>query len=87
MLLLVQPLPGPVRSRLLRDKTFVAKFGVEPQFWFPLGADQVETKTLHQALRAAASARKSAKLRLNGGRHVQANGWVTRGRSCHTSIL
>ena len=63
--LIVNPLPPPARGRLLLDKEFYSQFGIAPKSWFPLGKEaEVEVKSLHNALRAAVSKRKSATVEL-----------------------
>lgn len=55
-------LPPKVRQSLLADQAFSEKFGIRPRFSFLLGERQIDTGSLHQALRAAVAGHKSALL-------------------------
>ncbi len=67
--LLINPLPGAVRTCLLMDQAFCRDLGIKPKFWFPLAKDiSVETRSLNNALRAATSGRNSARISLGGGK-------------------
>jgi hypothetical protein len=70
--LIVNPLPPPARGRLLLDKEFYSQFDIAPKSWFPLGKEaEVEVKSLHNALRAAVSKRKSAAVELRNGQRAR----------------
>lgn len=71
--LIMDPMPASVRGEFITDEKFCAKFGLTPKFWFMLDADHaVETGSLHNALRAAISGRKTANLHLRGSRRIRA---------------
>jgi len=71
--LVVNALPEAARGRIFFDEALCAKFGIAPEFWFPLGPEtSVETKSLYGALRAAIAGRKSAMLKLRDGRRARA---------------
>jgi hypothetical protein len=71
--LMTSPLPGSVRSLLVRDQAFSAAFDLQPKFALPLGPNYiVETSSLHDAQRKAVAGRKSAMLVLQDGRRVRA---------------
>ena len=61
--LILESLPVKVRTSLLLDKFFAAKFDVTPRFLLPLGnAGPVHAASLNNALRAAIAGRKTALL-------------------------
>ena len=78
--LVVNSLPAPVRGSIFGDEAVCQKFGIAPEFCIPLDAETgVETKSLHNALCAAVSGRKSAMLKLRDGRRVRAKIGVRKG--------
>lgn len=67
--LILQSLPATVRTSLLFDESFAAKFDFTPRFSLPLGiAGPVDTHSLNDALRAAVAGRKTALLIPEGGK-------------------
>jgi hypothetical protein len=71
--LIVNSLPQAARGNIFGDRTLCEKFGIKPEFWLPLDPETgVETNSLHSALRAAVSGRKSAMVKLRDGRRVRA---------------
>jgi hypothetical protein len=71
--LLISPLPKAVRDALLADRAFLSKLDITPQYSFHLTADlSGELGSLHAALRAAISGRKTAYLRLADKSRVRA---------------
>src|SRR5579863_4825807 len=61
--LMLESLPAKVRTSLLFDESFAAKFDFTPRFSLPLGdAGLVDTASLNNALRAAVAGRKTALL-------------------------
>jgi hypothetical protein len=86
--LIVNPLPPPARGRLLLDKNFYAQFGIAPKSWFPLGKEaEVEIKTLHDALRAAVSKRKSATVELRNSQRVRVKLGLGKGGQAIVQLL
>ena len=56
---------------LLLDEAFCSKLGFNPHFWYPIGDNlAVEAVSLHDALRAAVSRRKTASLVLKSGKRA-----------------
>jgi hypothetical protein len=71
--LLIHGLPASVRTPLLRDQSFQHDLGLEPLFQYPLDAGlSAETRSLHEALRAALAGRKTATLVLNDNKRRKA---------------
>jgi hypothetical protein len=61
--LILESLPAKVRTSLLFDESFAAKFDFTPRFLLPLGdAGSVHAASLNNALRAAVAGRKAALL-------------------------
>jgi hypothetical protein len=61
--LILDSLPAKVRTNLLFDESFAAKFDFTPRFSLPLGdAGPVDTASLNNALRAAVAGHKTALL-------------------------
>ncbi len=70
---LISPLPKAVRDALLADREFCAQSGITPQYLFPLASDlSVRVDSLHAALRAGISGRKTATLELADKSKVRA---------------
>src|SRR5262245_28993952 len=67
--LLINPLPAAARTSLLMDQGLCRDLGITPKFWFPFDKNlAVETGSLNNALRAAVSGRKSARVSLQKGK-------------------
>jgi hypothetical protein len=61
--LILESLPAKVRTSLLLDESFAAKFDSTPRFLLPLGdAGPIHAASLNNALRAAVAGRKTALL-------------------------
>ncbi|WP_375459486.1 hypothetical protein [uncultured Enterovirga sp.] len=66
-------LPDRLRAPLLLDESFRRAVGIDPRFFFPLGAQlSVETRSLHNALRRAADGAQEAALELRDGQTCSA---------------
>jgi len=78
--LLINPLPAAARASLLMDQGFSRDLGIKPKFWFPLDRDlAVEIGSLNNALRAAVSGRKSARVSLREGKQRRVKLGLRRG--------
>jgi len=82
---IMRPLPLPVRAELLQDEAFCKRISITPKFSFSLdNATSVEIGSLHDALRAAVSGRKTATLVSNGRARFRVK--LGRGKSGRATI-